>query len=184
MTPDIDRADRTYPVPLPMLPSAGHGACPVRDVLDRIGDKWSTLLMATLAQGPQRFNALARSVPDISRRMLTETLRQLERDGLVWREVTPSTPPKVAYGLTALGSSLMPALAALIDWAARNQPMIAAARNRFDVRRAIHGQPGPAAETTDPASPPPDCSKLPGHAQRAEPARVSLTLEPVRGDRD
>jgi DNA-binding HxlR family transcriptional regulator len=173
-----------YAAPLPMLPSEGHGTCPVRDVLDRIGDKWSTLLMVTLAQRPQRFNALARSVPDISRRMLTETLRQLERDGLVWREVTPSTPPTVAYGLTALGSSLMPPLAALIDWAARNQPMIVAARGRFDVRRELHGTAGPAADTTDPASPPPGRSKPPGHAQRAEPARVSLTLEPVRGDRD
>jgi DNA-binding HxlR family transcriptional regulator len=66
-------------------------------------------------------------VPDISRRMLTETLRHLERDGLIWREVTPSTPPSVAYGLTPLGISLMPPLKALIAWAARHQPEIAAA---------------------------------------------------------
>lgn len=117
---------------LPSLPPNEKGPCPVRDVLDRVGDKWSTLLLVTLAHGPQRFNALTRSVPDISRRMLTETLRQLERDGLVWREVTPSTPPAVAYGLTSLGTSLMPPLAALIDWAERHQPAIAAARNRFD----------------------------------------------------
>lgn len=112
-------------------PGTGHRSCPVRDVLDRLGDKWSTLILVTLQQGPQRFNALARAVPDISRRMLTETLRSLERDGLVWREVTPSTPPAVRYGLTALGASLMPPLAALIRWAEEHQPRIAAARAAY-----------------------------------------------------
>jgi DNA-binding HxlR family transcriptional regulator len=124
-------ADAASPLALPP-PSNGHRTCPVRDVLDRLGDKWSTLILVTLAQGPQRFNALARAVPDISRRMLTETLRHLERDGLIWREVTPSTPLSVAYGLTPLGISLMPPLKALIAWAARHQPEIAAARKRFD----------------------------------------------------
>lgn len=113
-------------------PSREHRSCPVRDVLDRLGDKWSTLILVTLSQGPQRFNALARAVPDISRRMLTETLRHLERDGLIWRKVTPSTPPTVSYGLTPLGTSLMPPLNALIAWAERHQPEIAAARARFD----------------------------------------------------
>lgn len=136
MNPQDDREEKIIPFHLPPLPPNDHGACPVRDVLDRLGDKWSTLLLVTLAHGPQRFNALARSVPDISRRMLTETLRHLERDGLVWREVTPSTPPAVAYGLTALGTSLMPPLAALVEWAERHQPAIAAARNRFDSVRA------------------------------------------------
>jgi len=135
VNPQDNRAGHLHQIPLPSLPPNGHGACPVRDVLDRLGDKWSTLILVTLAHGPQRFNALARSVPDISRRMLTETLRQLERDGLVWREVAPSTPPAVAYGLTALGTSLMPPLAALIDWAERHQPAIAAARDRFDTGR-------------------------------------------------
>jgi DNA-binding HxlR family transcriptional regulator len=122
-------------MPVETAPTAGHRDCPVRDVLDRLGDKWSTLLLVTLSQGPQRFNALARAVPDISRRMLTETLRHLERDGLVWREVTPSTPPAVNYGLTALGTSLMPPLSALIHWAEEHQPAIAAARARFEDRR-------------------------------------------------
>lgn len=112
--------------------AAGHRSCPVRDVLDRLGDKWSTLILVTLSRGPQRFNALARAVPDISRRMLTETLRHLERDGLVWRDVTPSTPPSVRYGLTPLGTSLMPPLTELIAWAERHQPGIAAARARFE----------------------------------------------------
>ena len=114
------------------MSSSDHRACPVRDVLDRLGDKWSTLILATLSQGPQRFNALARAVPDISRRMLTETLRHLERDGLIWRKVTPSTPPSVSYGLTPLGTSLMSPLNALIAWAERHQPEIAATRARFD----------------------------------------------------
>jgi DNA-binding HxlR family transcriptional regulator len=135
MIPDDMVADAASPLALPP-PSNGHRNCPVRDVLDRLGDKWSTLILVTLAQGPQRFNALARAVPDISRRMLTETLRHLERDGLIWREVTPSTPPSVAYGLTPLGISLMPPLKALIDWAERHQPEIAAARKRFDGRMA------------------------------------------------
>ncbi|AAP44196.1 MULTISPECIES: helix-turn-helix domain-containing protein [Pseudomonas] len=117
-------------------PSPGHRSCPVRDVLNRLGDKWSTLILVTLSQGPQRFNALARAVPDISRRMLTETLRHLERDGLIWREVTPSTPPSVRYGLTPLGTSLMPSLTELIDWAERQQPEVVAARVRFDRRMA------------------------------------------------
>jgi len=135
MIPDDMVADAASPLALPP-PSNGHRNCPVRDVLDRLGDKWSTLILVTLAQGPQRFNALARAVPDISRRMLTETLRHLERDGLIWREVTPSTPPSVAYGLTPLGISLMPPLNALIAWAERHQPEIAAARKRFDGRMA------------------------------------------------
>ncbi|MAT64842.1 MAG: transcriptional regulator [Gammaproteobacteria bacterium] len=120
-------------------PVAGHRSCPVRDVLDRLGDKWSTLILVTLSKGPQRFNALARAVPDISRRMLTETLRSLERDGLVWREVTPSTPPAVRYGLTPLGASLMPPLTALIRWAEDNQPRIAAARAAYDARAGKNG---------------------------------------------
>lgn len=126
---NTDTATPLEPTPA----SAGHRNCPVRDVLDRLGDKWSTLILVTLSQGPQRFNALARAVPDISRRMLTETLRHLERDGLIWREVTPSTPPSVHYGLTTLGTSLMPLLAELIAWAECHQPKIVAARARFDV---------------------------------------------------
>jgi DNA-binding HxlR family transcriptional regulator len=115
--------------PLP-LPARGE-ICPVRDVLDRLGDKWSVLILVTLANRSMRFNALARAVPDISRRMLAETLRHLERDGLIWREVTPTTPPAVRYGLTAVGASLMPPLAALIAWAEEHQPKITSARAAF-----------------------------------------------------
>ncbi|MEO1766281.1 winged helix-turn-helix transcriptional regulator [Thiobacter aerophilum] len=129
------KPDDLNPAPVAPARPGQHKHCPVRDVLDRLGDKWSTLILVTLAQGPQRFNALARSVPDISRRMLTETLRHLERDGLIWREVTPSTPPSVRYGLTPLGNSLMPPLKGLIEWAQRHQPKILAARTRFDGSR-------------------------------------------------
>jgi DNA-binding HxlR family transcriptional regulator len=116
-----------------ILASAGDHAldrCPIRQVLDRIGDKWSILILLTLARAATRFNALGRVVPDISRRMLSETLKSLERDGLVWRTVTPTTPPAVEYGLTERGASLIVALRPLVDWAAAEAPAILAARAR------------------------------------------------------
>lgn len=103
-------------------------ACPIRDVLDRIGDKWSTLLVLELAAGPRRFGALRRAIPDISQRMLTQTLRDLQRDGYVAREVFPTKPPGVEYSLTELGRSLMGPLARLIDWAGRHHDDIRSAR--------------------------------------------------------
>lgn len=107
MTPEDVLADAASAVDQ-ASPSTEHRNGPVRDALDRLDDRWSTLILVTLWQGPQRFNALARAVPDISRRMLTGTLRHLERDRLIWREVTPSTPPSVRYGLTPRGTLLMP----------------------------------------------------------------------------
>jgi DNA-binding HxlR family transcriptional regulator len=104
--------------------------CPIRQVLDRIGDKWSILILLTLAQAPARFNALGRIVPDISRRMLSETLKSLEADGLVWRQVTPTKPPAVEYGLTDRGRSLIVSLRPLVDWAAAEAPAILAGRDR------------------------------------------------------
>jgi DNA-binding HxlR family transcriptional regulator len=110
------------------------GNCPVREVLDRIGDKWSLLLLLTLKERPHRFNALSRAVPDISRRMLTETLRSLERDGLVWRKVTPAKPPAVEYGLTERGASLVMQVQPLVDWAEAHLSQIRADRSAFDLR--------------------------------------------------
>lgn len=107
-------------------------ACPVRDVLDQIGDKWSTLLVITLADGPQRFSALRRAVPDISQRMLTQTLRDLERDGLITRQVYPTKPPSVDYRLSALGRSLLEPLATLVAWAERHHADIRGARASYD----------------------------------------------------
>lgn len=105
--------------------------CPVRDVLSHLGDKWTTLIIASLAGGTRRFGAIHRVIPDISKRMLTQTLRDLERDGLVTRRVFPTSPPSVEYSLTPLGGSLLRPLAGLVDWAERNHPAIRAARTRF-----------------------------------------------------
>ncbi|BDW86100.1 MULTISPECIES: winged helix-turn-helix transcriptional regulator [Roseicyclus] len=105
-------------------------ACPVRQVLDRIGDRWSLLLLLTLKDAPQRFNALGRAVPDISRRMLSTTLKTLEADGLIWRSVEATTPPAVTYGLTPRGLSLIDALGPLMEWAITQTPAILADRRR------------------------------------------------------
>lgn len=110
-----------------------HSACQtVTEVLARVGDKWSMQVVMRLADGPVRFNALLRAVEGISQRMLTRTLRNLERDGLVSRTVTPSVPPRVDYALTPLGASLRAPVNALGDWAVVNREAIAAARVRFD----------------------------------------------------
>lgn len=114
--------------------------CPVRDVLDHMGDKWSTLILITLGGRPHRFGELRRAVPDISQRMLTQSLRDLQRDGLISRRVFATTPPSVEYALTPLGSSLLVPLSTLIEWADHHHEAIRAAR------RAFAGEPG-AAET-------------------------------------
>ena len=108
--------------------------CPVRDVIERIGDKWSVLLITRLDAGPQRFGVLARTVDGISRNMLTRTLRLLERDGLVVRTVHPTTPPTVEYALTDLGRSLVPPLNAIGEWAVRHRDLVQAARVDFHRR--------------------------------------------------
>lgn len=109
-------------------------ACPIRDVLDRIGDAWSLLVMLELGRGACRFNALRRVVDGISQRMLAVTLRQLERDGLVSRKVLPMSPPQVEYALTDLGRSLLDKVEALRSWAEASQPQVRAARAAFDAR--------------------------------------------------
>jgi DNA-binding HxlR family transcriptional regulator len=106
--------------------------CPVRDILDRIGDKWTVLVLAALAAEPRRFGKLHRMVPDISKRMLTQTLRQLERDGLITRHVFATTPPSVEYRLSVLGHSALVPLRTLIRWADDNFAAIKAARIRYD----------------------------------------------------
>ena len=106
--------------------------CPVRNVLDQVGDKWTVLVLAALAAAPRRFSQLHRLLPDISKRMLTQTLRGLERDGLLTRHVYPTNPPSVEYRLSALGRSVLDPLSALVDWADRNHARIRDARARFD----------------------------------------------------
>jgi len=110
--------------------------CPVRGVLDRIGDKWSTLIVITLAEKPLRFGQLRRTIPDISQRMLTQTLRDLQRDGLISRHVFPTQPPSVEYRLTAMGQSLLEPLASLVRWAEVHHGAIRGARAAFDRRAA------------------------------------------------
>jgi DNA-binding HxlR family transcriptional regulator len=104
----------------------------VREIFNRIGDKWTLLVIRMLAAGPTRFTALRQSVPGISQRMLTLTLRQLERDGLVSREVFAEVPPRVEYALTPLGETLLPPVIALAVWAVEHELPIRANREEFD----------------------------------------------------
>jgi DNA-binding HxlR family transcriptional regulator len=101
-------------------------------LLQRIGDKWSALVVQTLGNGPKRFNQLRREIPTVSQRMLTLTLRNLERDGLVSRTVTPTIPPRVDYELTELGHSLEKPICALVQWAIDHSSQIHEAQARYD----------------------------------------------------
>jgi len=114
----------------PCLQSAGCRN--VAPVLNRVGDKWSMLIVMMLSRGPQRFSELKRAIDGISQRMLTLSLRGLERDGLVTRTVTPTIPPRVDYELTELGASLREPVKALGDWAIAHIACIRAAQARFD----------------------------------------------------
>lgn len=114
--------------------SNSRGCEDVSEVLARVGDKWSVLIVMMLGSGSCRFNELKRMIPGISQRMLTLTLRGLERDGLVTRTVFPTIPPRVDYALTDLGHSLWRPVEALGTWAHENGPAIRAARKRFDAR--------------------------------------------------
>jgi DNA-binding HxlR family transcriptional regulator len=127
-----------------MKPSDIHlpGDCrAVSDVLARVGDKWSVLVVSRLGAGPMRFNELRRSIGGISQRMLTLTLRGLERDGLLTRTAFATIPPRVDYALTALGRDLLNPVSALGAWAIRNQPKIARAREQFDGNCEANGKP-------------------------------------------
>lgn len=110
--------------------------CPIRNVMADFGDKWSLLVFAELTQGSRRFSELLSAVPDISQRMLTQTLRKHERGGLVTRTVTPTAPPRVDYQLTDLGQSLVGLLMPVSDWALENLPAIKAAKEAYDGRQS------------------------------------------------
>ena len=120
----------------PSSPSLAPGDCPVRDVLNRVGDKWSVLVLHLLSGGTLRFTELRNAIDGISQRMLTVSLRGLERDGLVTRTVHAVVPPRVDYALTALGQSLSETIANLVVWAETNRPLIEDARRNYD-RAAI-----------------------------------------------
>ena len=104
----------------------------IREVLDRIGDKWTVLVISTLDGDPLRYSDLQASIPGISQRMLTVTLKALERDGLITRTAYPEIPPRVEYELTALGRSLLDAVTSLVGWAASHHEDVAANRVRHD----------------------------------------------------
>lgn len=115
------------------VPKPSERACETtREILDRIGDKWSLYIIATLRSGTRRFNELRREIEGISQRMLTLTLRGLERDGLVTRTIYPTIPPRVDYQLTELGETLLEPVMALVAWAEKNKPAIAESQKRFD----------------------------------------------------
>ncbi len=122
-----------------MSPSHKHvrGEClAVREVLNRVGDKWSVLVVALLGKGKKRFGELRRTIEGISQRMLTLTLKGLERDGLITRSAYPTIPPRVEYELTKLGRSLLLPIIELGDWAAQNRERIQAARDRYDAQNS------------------------------------------------
>mgnify|MGYP002621403448 FL=1 len=109
-------------------------SCGVREVLDRVGDKWSIAVVNQLGSGPRRFSELKRAIDGISQRMLTSTLRTLERDGLVHRTVYPEVPPRVEYELTELGRTLLDTTWELMNWALEHREEIDRARSRYDAR--------------------------------------------------
>jgi DNA-binding HxlR family transcriptional regulator len=110
--------------------TAGH----VRDVLDRVGDKWTMLVVNLLEHGPRRYGHLARDIPGISQRMLTVTLQRLERDGLVTRTSYPEVPPRVEYALSPLGESLLEPIRGLARWAYGHRDEFASNRDRYDTK--------------------------------------------------
>jgi DNA-binding HxlR family transcriptional regulator len=122
-----------------VIPTEKHepGEClAVSETLARIGDKWTVLVVEQLRDGPIRFNEIRRAISGISQRMLTLTLRDLERDGLVTRTIYPTIPPRVEYELTKLGRTLYEPLASVAAWVRENRPVIEAARKAFDARGA------------------------------------------------
>jgi len=119
-------------VPQGVPEGRADGCQATREILDRIADKWSLYIIATLANGTRRFNELKREIDGISQRMLTLTLRGLERDGLVTRTMYPTIPPRVDYDLTELGRTLWGPVMALVNWADNNKVAIAEAHRRFD----------------------------------------------------
>ena len=120
-------------------------ACPTRQVINRIGDRWSLLVLYALENGTLRFQELRRTVDGVSQKMLTQTVRALERDGLITRTVYASVPPKVEYALTPLGRGLTQRIAAIREWAYDNIDDIERARRDFDTQLMSHGDEPAAA---------------------------------------
>jgi DNA-binding HxlR family transcriptional regulator len=122
-----------------MAYNAFIATCPTRQLLDTLSDKWLTLVLSSLMDGPRRYSELSRTIAGVSQKMLTQTLRTLERDGLVERTVTPSVPVRVDYRLTAIGKDLAPVVHAIKVWAEANMDRIDAARADYDRAQAVAG---------------------------------------------
>jgi DNA-binding HxlR family transcriptional regulator len=144
---------------------SSDAACPVREVLERVSGKWSIQIVIAAAAGPIRFTQLERTIEGISRRMLTLTLRSLERDGLMVRTVYPTVPPKVVYTLTPMALELYESFLELMDWAVRNRATIAASRVTYD--QGLGREPEPAT-----AGPPTGVDQA-GTARRRSPSSAS-----------
>jgi DNA-binding HxlR family transcriptional regulator len=145
-TGGTDLADRaTAPEPLALASGAGGcgveatQTCEIRDLLDRLADKWSLLVVELLGGGSRRFTELKREIDGVSQRMLTRTLRQLERDGLVLRTVHPVVPPRVDYELTPLGVTLLDAVEPLVAWTRAHREAIASSRAAYDAALDAEG---------------------------------------------
>ncbi|MFE9772199.1 winged helix-turn-helix transcriptional regulator [Streptomyces sp. NPDC005931] len=123
--------------------------CPTNQLLDRISDKWVSLVVSALAQGPMRYSDLGRKIAGVSPKMLTQTLRSLERDGLLTRTVTPSVPVRVDYALTPLGRSLSLLLTAVKDWAETHFDEVHRARERYDAETADNTEHAESARNTE-----------------------------------
>jgi DNA-binding HxlR family transcriptional regulator len=123
------------PVCEPSGPVSEPSACHAREVLQRVGDKWSVYVIDLLGQGTKRFSELHRSIDGITARMLTVTLRGLERDGIVTRTIHPVIPPRVDYALTPMGQTLLDTIGRLVTWTGSHLPEIEAARAAYDARR-------------------------------------------------
>lgn len=133
----------------PPLPHHEDPRCvPVRRLLQTVGSKWCSLVVAHLEAGPRRFSDLKRSIGGVTQKSLTATLRELERDGLVSRRVTPSIPPRVDYALTPLGRTLLVPLKALTNWAIENEAAVSAARERFERENGSASSSQPEADAT------------------------------------
>ncbi len=134
--PSASAAEPSGPAGEPSASAAEPSTCRAREVLQRVGDKWSVLVIDLLGQGTKRFSELHRAIDGITARMLTVTLRGLERDGIVTRTIHPVIPPRVEYALTPMGRTLLDTIGQLVMWTDSHLPEIEAARAAYDARRA------------------------------------------------
>lgn len=132
---NVTITDNAHAAELEPCGKTEHPDCGLRDILDRVGDKWSVLVIVELVSGPRRFRQLHRALDGISQRMLTLTVRRLERDGLILRTVYPTVPPHVDYRLTPMGASLTHLVKALADWSLTHKEAITNARAHYDQRQ-------------------------------------------------